>query len=56
MITNVKCELATEVYDDVYNIFIFAEDTRINCVQYHGCDNGYYGVGYDLYVKLAEKE
>lgn len=56
VITNVKCELNTEGYDDVYNIFIFTEDTRINCVQYRGSDNGYYGVGYDLYVKLAENE
>lgn len=55
-ITDVKCELGAEDYDDVYNIFIFTEDTRISCVQYRGYDNGYYGVGYNLYVKLAEQE
>ena len=56
VITNVKCELNTEGYDDVYNIFIFTEDTRINCVQYHGSGNSKYGVGYDLDVKRAENE
>lgn len=57
-ITNVKCEINGDAddFDEVYNIFVYAEDKRINCVQYSGGDNGYYGTGYDLYVKIAEKE
>lgn len=55
-ITNVKCEIEESGEDYVYNIFVFAEDKQINCVQYSGYDNGYYGVGYDLFVRVAEKE
>lgn len=55
-ITDVKCEIGEEDYNEVYNIFIFTEDTRINCVQYSGHDNGWYGTGYQLYVKIAEQE
>lgn len=54
-ITDVKCENSVdENGDDVYNIFVFAEDKQINCVQYRGYDNGYYGTGYSLSVKIAE--
>ena len=56
-ITNVKCETVGEIDEDmVYNIFVFAEDKRINCVQYRGYDNGYYGTGYDLFVRFAGQE
>ena len=55
-ITDVKCEISGSEYEDVYNIFVYAEDKRINCVQYSGGDNGYYGTGYSLYVKIAKKE
>ena len=56
-ITNVKCEISgdSDDFDNVYNIFVYAEDKRINCVQYSGGDNGYYGTGYSLYVKVAEE-
>jgi len=53
-ITNVKCEIEGDEYSDVYNIFVYAEDKRINCVQYSGGDNGYYGTGYRLYVKVQD--
>ena len=58
VITNVKCEVNGDAYDfdEVYNIFVYAEDKRINCVQYSGGDNGWYGTGYDLYVNIAKKE
>lgn len=55
-ITNVKCVVEQQEYEDVYNIFVFTDDKRINCVQYRGSDNGYYGTGYHLYVRIAEKE
>lgn len=57
-ITNVKCETTGDPYDGdgVYNIFVYAEDKRINCVQYSGGDNGYYGTGYWLYVRVPKGE
>lgn len=54
VITNVKCEIAEKNYDDIYSIFVFSEDKRIECVQYRGYDNGYYGRGYSLSVMVAE--
>ena len=52
-ITNVECSILNEA---IYNIFVYAEDKRINCVQYSGDDNGYYGTGYYLYVKLPNSD
>ena len=56
-ITRVECDLNTGKYydDDVYHLFVYAEDKKINCLQYRGCDNGYYGTGYDLYVRVSEE-
>ena len=50
-ITRVECVVDYGEGDDsVYHIFVYAEDKKINCLQYSGYDNGYYGTGYDLYV------
>jgi hypothetical protein len=50
-ITDVECVCEESEYcDTVYHIFVFAEGKKINCLQYSGHDNGYYGVGYDLFV------
>lgn len=50
-ITRVECVVDYgEGGDSVYHIFVYAEDKKINCLQYSGYDNGYYGTGYDLYV------
>lgn len=54
VITNVECALEYKGYDDVYHIFVFADNKKINCVQYSGSDNGYYGTGYRLFVKMKE--
>jgi len=54
VITNVECLTEDESDDGRYHIFVFAEDRRINCVSYEGYDNGWYGTGYRLYVKLKE--
>lgn len=54
VITDVKCEITGTEYNDVYKIFVYTEDKQINCVQYSGGDNGYYGTGYDLYVKVQD--
>lgn len=56
VITNVECKLSGPDWDDIYNIFVYAEDKRINCVQYSGGDNGYYGTGYYLYVRVKDNE
>ncbi len=37
-----------------YRIFVFAEDQRINLMQFDGTDgNGYYGTGYSILVRPA---
>ena len=54
VITNVECVI--EGNDEVYHLFVYSEDKRINCVQYSGDDNGYYGTGYHLYIRIPEEE
>ena len=49
-ITNV--EIAEEVCKEVYSIYVYAADNRINLLTYEGYDNGFYGVGYTLHVKV----
>lgn len=55
-ITKVECvvEQDKSPYVDIYHIFVYAEDKKINCLQYSGGDNGYYGTGYDLYVVVND--
>lgn len=54
-ITNVECETGKDDdYNDVYRIFVYAEDKRIKCVEYSGYDNGWYGTGYWLCVRTKE--
>lgn len=55
-ITKIECVVDSGEYgDDIYHIFVYAEDKKINCLQYSGGDNGYYGTGYDLYVTVTEE-
>ena len=54
VITDVQCLTENESADGKYHLFVYAEDRRINCVTYDGYDNGYYGTGYNLYVRLKE--
>lgn len=49
-ITNV--EVVENECETVFSIFVYADDTRINLLTYEGEDNGYYGVGYYLQVKV----
>lgn len=49
-ITNV--EIVEEVCEEVYSIYVYADDRRINLLTYEGSDNGYYGVGYTLHIKI----
>lgn len=54
-ITNVECCIERGDYgDDVYHLFVFADNRKINCLQFSGSDNGYYGTGYDLFVLVPE--
>ena len=55
-ITDVQCLTEDEPSDGSYHIFVFAEDRIIDCVSYNGYDNGYYGTGYRLYVRLKTDE
>ena len=57
VITNVECviEQSERYYEDeIYKIFVYAEDNKINLLSYEGGDNGYYGTGYDVYVEFVE--
>lgn len=51
-ITNVECCVEHGRYDeDIYHLFVYADNRKINCMQYSGGDNGYYGTGYNLYIR-----
>ena len=51
VITNVAC---TCDCNEVYNIFVFVDDQRINCLEVSGYDNGYYGTGYTLCATIKD--
>ena len=55
-ITDVQCVLDGDDSDGIYHLYVFADNKKINCLQYSGGDNGYYGTGYDVYVSVIEKE
>lgn len=57
-ITNVECVCNEEGGNDdyVYQIFVFTTDDKIECVQYSGCDNGYYGTGFEVYVEVGDTD
>jgi hypothetical protein len=48
-ITNVEI---VEEDEELYAIYVYAADDRINLLTYEGADNGYYGVGYTLHIKV----
>jgi len=63
IITNVEFEESCLNEEDFwaseyrYEIFVYAEDTKIKLLQCDGDDgNGYYGTGYHIKVKMKEKE
>ena len=49
-ITNVEI---VEENEGLYAIYVYSADNRINLLTYEGEDNGYYGVGYTLRVKIG---
>jgi hypothetical protein len=50
-ITNV--EFVESGDEEVFSIFVYSADNRINLLTYEGYDNGYYGVGYTIHVKIG---
>lgn len=50
-ITNV--EFVESGYEEVFSIFVYSADNRINLLTYEGSDNGYYGVGYTIHAKIG---
>lgn len=47
-------EAYSEGADEVYKLFVFADNKKINVLTYEGTDNGYYGTGYSVLVKVDE--
>ena len=55
-ITNVECTVTgDQVEEAIYRIFVFSENKKIKLLEVEGSDNGYYGMGYWLEVKLCER-
>lgn len=52
IITNVEF-VDHDDYSERYQIFVYAEDRRINLLTVEGWDNGYYGYGYWFNVKVV---
>jgi hypothetical protein len=48
VITNVELVNHNE---EVFSIFVYANNEKINLATFTGSDNGYYGVGYTIHVK-----
>lgn len=55
-ITKVECCMDGTYEDGVYHLFVFADNKKINCLQFSGGDNGWYGTGYDLFVRVNEND
>lgn len=47
-------EAYSEGADEVYKLFVFADNKKINVLSYEGRDNGYYGTGYRIEAVLNE--
>lgn len=56
IITNVECVSNSDSDSWTYHIYVYAEDKKINLVEFSGYDNGYYGTGYNLYVRIADSK
>lgn len=53
-----QCEFGPQEdkYEGHYRIFVFAEDQRINLMQFDGTDgNGYYGTGFEILVRRPQR-
>ena len=52
-ITNV--EVVSNGDETCFNIFVYAEEKRIKILEVTGDDNGYYGTGYRLQVRIPRE-
>lgn len=50
-ITNVEFVESNDA--EVFSIFVYSADDRINLLTYEGYDNGYYGVGYTIHARFG---
>lgn len=50
----ITCVELVEEVEELYSIYVYAADNRINLLTYEGYDNGYYGVGYTLHIKVKK--
>ena len=51
-ITNVELVYDKRNYDEVIQIFIYAEDTRIKIIDVYGDEgNGYFGRDFEIYIE-----
>lgn len=55
-ITDVKFDNAGNHYKDIYQIFVYSENKKMKLLQVEGSDNGFYGSGYTINVKIRERE
>lgn len=47
-----KCDPSQDEYTGHYRIFVYADNEKINLMQFDGSDgNGYYGTGYEILVR-----
>jgi hypothetical protein len=53
IITNVEL-VGHDGYSERYEIFVYADNRKINLLTVEGSDNGYYGYGYWINVRKAE--
>jgi hypothetical protein len=53
-----KCDPSQDSYTGHYRIFVFADNQKINLMQFDGSDgNGYYGTGFEILVRdVSPKE
>lgn len=56
IITNVECVVEDDHYEDVYKIFVFTINDKIKALQYRGSDNGFYGTGFEVHVRIPKEE
>lgn len=54
-ITNVQLENDyAEDDDSVFKLYVITVNKKIQAVSFSGCDNGYYGTGFDVFVEVLE--
>ena len=55
VITKVEVEQPEDCEDGTYSLYIYSNDKRILQTDFTGGDNGYYGVGINMRVRMTEE-